>query len=158
TVTAGKILIATGGTPNIDEKLDGKEHVITSNEAFDLKELPRRIVVAGGGYIAVEFANIFLGLGAQVCLVYRGETILNGFDDDVRVHVHTELKRQGVSVVTGTVLKEISHAGDGYQVSLANGMRVESDLVMHAIGRNGGDHDRTIRQGHLPVWSGGLPR
>ena len=71
TVSAKAILIATGGRPNLDENLPGIEHVITSNEAFHLKEMPRRVVIAGGGYIAVEFASIFNGLGADVTLIYR---------------------------------------------------------------------------------------
>ncbi|MFZ4120709.1 MAG: glutathione-disulfide reductase [Caulobacterales bacterium] len=135
TVTARTLLIATGGRPYRPVEVKGQELAITSDDAFNLPHLPKHVTILGGGYIAVEFANIFLGLGAQVCLVYRGETVLNGFDDDIRVHVHSELKRQGVSVVTGTVLKEITSAGDGYQVSLTNGMRIETDLVMHAIGR-----------------------
>ncbi|MBA4171973.1 MAG: glutathione-disulfide reductase, partial [Hyphomicrobium sp.] len=83
-VTATKILIATGGRPNIDPNLPGREHVITSDEAFHLPDLPKRVVVAGGGYIAVEFACIFHGLGAETTLIYRGEKILRGFDEDMR--------------------------------------------------------------------------
>ncbi len=84
TVSARRILIATGAKPNLDAALPGIEHVITSNEAFELNALPRRVIIAGGGYIAVEFASIFNGLGSDVTLMYRGEKILRGFDEDLR--------------------------------------------------------------------------
>ncbi|MBU6406089.1 MAG: glutathione-disulfide reductase [Alphaproteobacteria bacterium] len=135
-VTARRILVATGGRPWRPKDLKGVEHTITSDEAFGLAELPKHVVIAGGGYIAVEFASIFQGLGAEVCLVYRGETVLNGFDDDVRVHVHAGLKNAGISVVTGTVLQEVSVRANGRKMAaLANGMRLETDLVMMAVGR-----------------------
>jgi glutathione reductase (NADPH) len=135
-VTARRILVATGGRPWRPKDLKGVEHTITSDEAFGLAELPKHVVIAGGGYIAVEFASIFKGLGAEVCLVYRGETVLNGFDDDVRVHVHAGLKNAGISVVTGTVLQEVSVRANGRKMAaLANGMRLETDLVMMAVGR-----------------------
>ncbi|HMG79620.1 MAG TPA: FAD-dependent oxidoreductase, partial [Xanthobacteraceae bacterium] len=82
-VRAAHVLISTGGAPSFGDKIPGIEHAISSNEAFHLPELPRRVVIQGGGYIAVEFAGIFAGLGAHVTLVYRGENILRGFDDDV---------------------------------------------------------------------------
>ena len=99
TVTAATILIATGGRPNVDAKLPGIEHVITSNEAFHLPELPRRIVVAGGGYIAVEFASIFAGLGSEVTLLYRAEKILRGFDEDLRDGLTEALEARGISII-----------------------------------------------------------
>src|SRR5450759_5742485 len=89
-VRAETILIATGGWPHPGPKIPGLEHVISSNEAFHLPELPKRIVIQGGGYIAVEFACIFAGLGSEVTLVYRGENILRGFDDDVREHLRSD--------------------------------------------------------------------
>jgi len=135
-VTARRILVATGGRPWRPKDLKGVEHTITSDEAFGLAELPKHVVIAGGGYIAVEFASIFKGLGAEVCLVYRGDTVLKGFDDDVRVHVHAGLKNAGISVVTGTVLQEVSVRANGRKMAaLANGMRLETDLVMMAVGR-----------------------
>ena len=100
TVTAAKILIAVGGAPIMPQDVEGIDLAISSNEMFHLDALPEHIVIVGGGYIAVEFAGIMNGLGARVCLVYRGETVLRGFDDDVRTHVHDELKRKGVKVVT----------------------------------------------------------
>ena len=90
-VRAKHILIATGGSPHHGAQIAGLEHVISSNEAFHLKELPKRILIQGGGYIAVEFAGIFAGLGSDVTLVYRGENILRGFDDDVREHLRFEM-------------------------------------------------------------------
>ena len=100
-VTAGKILIATGGMPWMPADLPGAEHTISSNEAFHMAELPKRIVIAGGGYIAVEFAGIFNGLGVETTLVHRGPNILRGFDDDVRAHVAEELEARGVKVLLG---------------------------------------------------------
>jgi glutathione reductase (NADPH) len=136
TVTARTILIATGGWPNIDAKLEGIEHVITSNEAFHLPELPRRIVVAGGGYIAVEFAGIFAGLGAETTLIYRGPKILRGFDEDLRDSLMEELPRRGIRILTGDVFTRIDKTGGGLVGTLASGGRVEADQIMFAIGRN----------------------
>jgi glutathione reductase (NADPH) len=135
TVSARYILIATGGTPYRAPDLKGAELAITSDEAFGLPELPKHVVIGGGGYIAVEFASIFKGLGAEVCLVYRGETILNGFDDDIRIHCHTALKDAGVTVITGAVFNEITQSESGKTVHLSNGMKLETDLVMMAMGR-----------------------
>src|SRR4029077_17562533 len=96
---AETLLTATGAAPFNGAKIAGLEHVISSNEAFLLKDLPKRIVIQGGGYIAVEFANIFAGLGAQVTLVYRGENILRGFDDELREHLRGEMERRGVRII-----------------------------------------------------------
>src|SRR5437762_2950548 len=100
TVHADTILIATGGRPHLGAQIAGLEHVISSNEAFHLEKLPKHILIQGGGYIAVEFAGIFRGLGAQVTLVYRGDNILRGFDDDVREHLRSEMQRRGIAIVT----------------------------------------------------------
>ena len=135
-VTAEKILIATGGAPWVDETVPGHDLGVTSNEAFHLKELPRHVVVAGGGYIALEFACIFKGLGCDVCVVYRGEDILRYFDTDVSVQVHEELKRQGIRVVTQTVFERIESLGsDEKRVHLSNGNHVDTDMVFWAVGR-----------------------
>ncbi|MEL6365183.1 MAG: glutathione-disulfide reductase [Pseudomonadota bacterium] len=136
-VTAEKILVATGGAPFIDERVPGHEHGITSNEVFHLEELPKHIVIAGGGYIAVEFAFIFAGLGAETCLVYRGEDVLRYFDTDISVRVHDEMKRKGIRVITSTVFDEIEKTGDGsLTVHLSNGSKLKNvDEVMWAIGR-----------------------
>ncbi len=99
--SAEKILIATGGWPTLPADLPGVEHAITSNEAFHLPELPKRILIVGGSYIAVEFAGIFNGLGVETTLIYRGANILRGFDNDVRAHLAGELERRGVKVLLG---------------------------------------------------------
>jgi len=140
TVTAKHILIAVGGAPNKDESLPGVEHTITSNELFHLPELPRHIVIAGGGYIAVEFAQVFAGLGVETCLVYRGETVLRGFDDDVRTAVHEGLKEAGVRVITHTVFEKVEQVDEDSKtkrVTLKNGDVIEDvDQVVFAIGRD----------------------
>lgn len=136
TVTADKILIAVGGTPFVPD-IEGAELGITSNEAFHLEELPKHVVIAGGGYIACEFAQIFAGMGADVCQVYRGDTVLRGFDDDVRSHVHEELVRSGVRVITHSVFERIEALEDGRKrVHLDTGHHIDTDVVMYAIGRN----------------------
>ncbi len=135
-VTAEKILIATGGAPWVDDSVPGHELGVTSNEVFHLEKLPRHVVVAGGGYIAIEFACIFKGLGCDVCLVYRGEDILRYFDTDISVQVHTELKRQGIRVITQTVFEKIEKlGGEDKRVHLSNGTHVDTDMVLWAVGR-----------------------
>ena len=135
-VRAAYVLIATGGTPSYGDPIPGIEHAITSNEAFHLPELPRRVVVQGGGYIAVEFAGIFAGLGSQVTLVYRGENILRGFDDDVRQHLRVEMEAHGIRVLTGCKVAAIEKADGHYSVQLSSGNHVPADRVMFATGRN----------------------
>ncbi|MGE3916574.1 MAG: glutathione-disulfide reductase [Hyphomicrobiaceae bacterium] len=136
TVRAKTILIATGGWPNVDAELEGAEHAITSNEAFHLKELPRRVVVAGGGYIAVEFAGIFAGLGAETTLVYRGPKILRGFDEDLRDVLMEELPRRGIRVVTEKVFTRIERTAGGLVGHVTGGDKLEADQIMFAIGRS----------------------
>ncbi len=140
-ITADKILIAVGAWPNKDDTLPGVEHTITSNEAFHLERLPNRILIAGGGYIAVEFACIFNGLGVDTTLLYRREEILRGFDDDLRRTLHIEMEKKGVKVVTQNVMTNIEQkpgpSGEPfYDVSLTDGRVIEVDLVMFAIGRD----------------------
>ena len=135
TVTADKILIAVGGSPFVPD-IEGAELGITSNEAFHLETLPEHVVIAGGGYIACEFAQIFQGMGSNVCQVYRGDTVLRGFDDDIRSQVHSELVRSGVRVITHTVFEKIEDLGGGKKrVHLKNGNHLDADMVMYAIGR-----------------------
>jgi glutathione reductase (NADPH) len=129
------ILIATGAWPHYGPKIPGLEHVISSNEAFHLPELPRRIVIQGGGYIAVEFAGIFAGLGSQVTLVYRGENILRGFDDDVREHLRNEMRARGITVTCGHTVSAVHKSGDEFVTELSDGSSITSDKVMFAIGR-----------------------
>ncbi|GAB4522384.1 MAG: glutathione-disulfide reductase [Parvularculaceae bacterium] len=135
-VTAAHILIATGGAPFVDTRIAGHEYGITSNEAFHLEELPRHIVIAGGGYIAVEFAGIFNGLGVETCLLYRGEDILRHFDPDISTHVHSEMKKKGIRIITQSVFEKIEKRGERDLVChLTNGVKIECDTVMWAIGR-----------------------
>jgi glutathione reductase (NADPH) len=136
TVTADKVLIAVGGRPVMPKDVPGIEHCISSNEAFHLLELPKRIVIVGGGYIAVEFACIFHGLGSDVTLVYRGPNLLRGFDEDVRAHLAGELKKRGLKVVLACEHERIEKRDDGVLVSHVTGdMALESEVVMFATGR-----------------------
>jgi glutathione reductase (NADPH) len=139
TVTAGTILIATGSAPNHGPMIPGIEHVISSNEAFHLKELPKRVVIQGGGYIALEFAGIFAGFGSDVTVVYRGDNILRGFDEDVRLHVRAEMERRGITILTGctvTKVDKVEMRGREFTTHLSGGASLASDLVMFAIGRH----------------------
>src|SRR5436190_11802311 len=135
-VTAKYILIATGGAPNHGASIPGIEHVISSNEAFHLTKLPKRIVIQGGGYIALEFAGIFAGFGTDVTVIYRGDNILRGFDEDVRTHVRAEMERQGITILTGCTVDKIDKRGKEFTTHLSNGSSIASELVMFAIGRH----------------------
>jgi glutathione reductase (NADPH) len=135
-VRAKTILISTGAWPHMGPSIPGLEHAISSNEAFHLPELPRRILVQGGGYIAVEFACIFAGLGSEVTLVYRGENILRGFDDDVREHLRNEMRNRGITVTCGHTVTEIQKAGEEFVTRLSDNSTIKSDKVMFAIGRH----------------------
>jgi len=129
------ILVATGASPFIPQHLPGRELAITSNEAFHLERLPRRIVIVGGGYIAVEFAGIFNGLGVETVLLHRGEQILRGFDDDLRNHLAAEMKKKGIEIRTGVDVAEIVRSGDGVRVTLTDGAAIGAGQVMYATGR-----------------------
>ena len=133
-ITAANILIATGAHP-VMPAIPGIEHAITSNEALDLPRLPRRIVIVGGGYIAVEFAGIFHGLGAEVTLVIRGEELLTGFDDDLRVGLAQELRRRGLEIRARTQVTRIEKRAHGFDLTTAQGETLSADLVMYATGR-----------------------
>ena len=133
--TAKHILIATGGWPQIPE-IPGHEHAISSNEAFFLKALPKRVLVVGGGYIAVEFAGIFQGLGAETSLLYRGEMFLRGFDGSVRKHLHEELLKRGMDVQFNADIARIDKQPDGsLKATLKDGRVLEADCVFYATGR-----------------------
>ena len=132
---ARNILLATGATPYPGSEIAGLEHVISSNEAFDLEEFPKRILIQGGGYIAVEFAGIFNGLGSEVTLVYRGENILRGFDDDVREHLRSEMQRRGIKVVTRQTVDSVEKVEHGFCVTLSDRESFTVDRVMFATGR-----------------------
>ena len=133
-ITANYILIAVGATPFMPQ-IEGIEHAISSNEAFYLKDFPSDITIVGGGYIAVEFAGIFNGLGANVTLVYRGKEILRGFDGDIRTHVQEEMVKKGIDVQTQNDVTSIKKVGKGFEVTFNNGTRRETSCVMYATGR-----------------------
>ena len=133
-IRAKYILVATGGHPSILD-IPGKELAITSNEAFHLPELPRRIVIQGGGFIAVEFACLFAALGSKVTLVHRGDEILRGFDDDIRAHVRGEMVARGIDVRLHDTIQKIEDHKSHRCAYLSNGAAIEADQVMLAIGR-----------------------
>ena len=134
-VTARHILVATGATPFVPRHLPGHELAITSNEAFHLERLPSRIVIVGGGYIAVEFAGIFSGLGVETILVYRGEQILRGFDEDLRSHLANEMRKKGIEIRLKCDVAKIERSGDGVRVTLNDGTGFGAGQVMFATGR-----------------------
>ena len=135
-VTADKILIATGGTPFLPASVPGIEHAISSNEAFHLKTLPKRGIVVGGGYIAVEFAGIFNGLGVETKQLYRGEKILRGFDDDLRDGLAEEIRKKGVDLRTMSDITRIDKTDAGLVATLVDGDKIETDFIMYATGRS----------------------
>ena len=133
-ITAETILIATGGRPTLPD-IPGIEHAITSNEVFHLAEMPERIAIVGGGYIAIEFAGIFNGLGAATTVLYRGEQILRGFDDDVRHHLAAEIVKKGVDLRIETNVTNITKSGAEITLTLTDGSTLEVDAVMYGTGR-----------------------
>ena len=135
TVTAGNILVATGSWPEMPD-IPGIEHAITSNEALELAGLPQRMVIVGGGYIAVEFAGIFNSFGVDLTQVVRAGTILRGFDEDMRVALAEEMTARGVDLVCRSVVRSIEKTKNGtFSLRLAHGDLMETDLVMYATGR-----------------------
>jgi glutathione reductase (NADPH) len=134
-VTAKHILIATGAMAHVPSHVQGHDFAITSNEALHLEQLPRRIAIVGGGYIAVEFACIFHGLGVETILIYRGEKILRGFDDDVRDHLTAEMRRKGIEIRTSSDVAKIERSGEGVRLMLADGAAFGAGHVMYATGR-----------------------
>jgi glutathione reductase (NADPH) len=136
TVTAETILVATGGWPSVPD-IPGREHVITSNEVFHLDEMPERVIVVGGGYIAVEFAGIFHGLGAEVCQLYRGPLFLRGFDNDCREFLAEEMLKKGIDLRFNSVVRMITKRADGtLTVDLADEETIECDAILYATGRH----------------------
>jgi len=134
--TAEKILIATGGRPYLPEGLPGLELGITSNEAFLLDKLPDRVLIVGGGYVALEFTNIFHGLGSKVRILHRSDKLLRGFDDDLRTHMHIELERGGTQLTMKTTLTKLEKASGAIRATLSTGEKAEADVVLFAIGRD----------------------
>lgn len=149
TLRARNILIATGSTPNHGEPIPGIQHVISSDEVFELRELPRRILIQGGGYIAVEFACIFAGLGSKVTLVCRSDNVLRGFDEDIRTHVRSTLEREGITVFTGCRIEKVDKPDGSNGVlsaDLSNAEQIVADQVMFAIGRRPNIQDLNLQK------------
>ena len=134
-VTAKYILVATGATPFVPRHLPGHELAITSNEMFQLEKLPRRICIVGGGYIAVEFAGIMHGLGVETILIYRGEQILRGFDQDLRDHLTAEMQKKGIEIRTNADISKIEKSGEGVRITLEDGAVFGAGQIMFATGR-----------------------
>jgi glutathione reductase (NADPH) len=134
-LSAERILVATGGWPSVPD-IPGKEHVISSNEAFFLEQLPKRVVIVGGGYIAVEFAGIFHGLGVDTTLLYRGPLFLRGFDAEIREHLAQEMRKKGINLEFETNVVSIEKSDQGLQAQLNNDKTVSADLIMYATGRH----------------------
>jgi glutathione reductase (NADPH) len=133
-VTARNILLATGGWPWVPD-IPGRELAITSNEFFHLPELPQRVVVVGGGYIAVEFAGVLNGMGAETQLVYRGDLFLREFDREMRLQLADEMQKKGVALRFNQTIRSIARHGDELSVDLNDGTVINCDCVLYATGR-----------------------
>lgn len=138
-ITARYMLVAVGGWPAAP-RIPGAELAISSNEAFHLHAMPERAIVVGGGYIGVEFAGIFRGLGAEVTLVHRGDLFLRGFDDDLRAALAGEMRKRGVALRFNTLLERIEKRGAGVRATLSNGETIDAALVLLATGRRPNTH------------------
>lgn len=134
TLSCDKILIATGGKPFVPG-FPGNEHVITSNEVFHLEKLPQKALVVGGGYIAVEFASIFNGLGVETTQIYRGELFLRNFDKDIRAFLAEEMTKKGINLQFNQNIQSVKKTETGYTAVLVDGSRLETDLILYATGR-----------------------
>lgn len=133
-ITAKYILVAVGSWPAVPQ-FPGSEHAITSNEAFYLRSLPERVIIVGGGYIGVEFAGIFHGLGSRTTQLYRGKAFLRGFDDDIRTTLATEMLKRGVDLRFETEIGKIDKAGETLHATLSDGSVIEADQILYATGR-----------------------
>ena len=133
-LTAENILIAVGGRPTMPD-IPGIEQVITSNEALELPKLPKRVVIVGGGYIAIEFAGIFSSFGVEVTEIIRADNILRGFDIDMRTSLFEEMEKRGIKILAETVVESIKKQGDTFSLRLGNDEILETDCVMYATGR-----------------------
>jgi len=134
-ITAEHILVATGGWPSVPE-FPGREHVMTSNEIFHLEQLPRRMVIVGGGYIAVEFAGILRGLGCEVTQLYRGELFLRGFDREIRSFLAEQMRHKGIDLRFGADVARIDRQGTALTLTLKDGTTLAADGVLYATGRH----------------------
>ena len=132
--TAEKLLIATGGWPSVPD-IPGKEHIISSNEAFFLDSLPEKIIIVGGGYIAVEFAGIFNGLGVETTLLYRGPLFLRGFDQDLRFMLAEEMQKKGIKIKFNANISKIDKTNDNLIATLDDDTQLDAGQIMYATGR-----------------------
>jgi glutathione reductase (NADPH) len=148
------VLVATGSWPTLPDT-PGIEHAITSNEVFALPALPRRVVIVGGGYIAVEFAGIFHGMGAAVTQLYRRDLFLRGFDDDLRATLADEMRKQGVDLRFNSDVGRIEKTADGLRVSLQDGSTLAADAVLYATGRHPNTRDLGLEQAGVVLGPGG---
>lgn len=153
-VTAKTILVATGGSANLPS-IPGVEHAITSNEAFHLDALPERIVIVGGGYIAVEFAGIFHGLGSEVTLIYRRDKILRGFDQDIRTRLQDAMRQKGITILCQRDVSAIEKTADGLSISLTQGESIKADQIMYAIGRRPNTEDLGLEKAGVQLDTSG---
>ena len=133
-ISAQRILVATGGWPHIPD-IPGKQYIISSNEAFFLESLPASVVIVGGGYIAVEFAGIFHGLGVDTTLVYRGDLFLRGFDQELREFLAGQMRQKGIKLLFNTRINGIDRQGNRYRVNSPDTGDLTTDLIMYATGR-----------------------
>ncbi|MGQ9365255.1 glutathione-disulfide reductase [Azospirillum sp. ST 5-10] len=152
--TAKRILVATGGWPSLP-KIPGIDHAVTSNEALHLGHLPHSILIIGGGYIAVEFASIFRGLGVEVSLMIRGEELLNGFDDDIRVALAQELRKRGIQILARTKPVEVAEGPGGFTVTDHLGREHSAGLIMAATGRRPNTRDLGLEEAGVALTEGG---
>jgi glutathione reductase (NADPH) len=152
--TARYILVATGGWPSIPP-IPGGELAITSNEAFFLPQFPSRAIVVGGGYIGLEFAGIFHGLGAQVSLVHRGEVFLRGFDEDLRRTLAAEMGKRGIELRFNRTVERIEKLPRGIRATLDDGAALEADLILFATGRTPNTHDLGLERAGVKLDHGG---
>ncbi|MGA9323159.1 MAG: glutathione-disulfide reductase [Xanthobacteraceae bacterium] len=154
-VRAAYILVATGGAPTFGDPIPGVEYAISSNEAFHLERLPRHVLIQGGGYIALEFATIFAGLGSHVIVIYRGDNILRGFDDEVRAHVRMDMEKRGIKVVTGCKVAAIQKDGNRLFARFSNGFQQTADCVMFATGRAPNIHKLGLKEAGVEIAKNG---
>jgi glutathione reductase (NADPH) len=155
TVTAGTVLIATGSHPVVPDQ-PGAELGITSNEAFHLERFPKRVLIVGGGYIALEFAGIFNGLGAKVTLAYRGEQILRGFDDDVRNFLADEIVKKGIELRLRAMPQRLERRADGIAALFPDGGAVEVDAVLYATGRKANTGGMGLKEAGVAIAPSGV--
>ncbi|MGZ5031072.1 MAG: glutathione-disulfide reductase, partial [Methylobacter sp.] len=134
-VRAAYVLIAAGGAPSYGDPIPGIEHAISSNEAFHLPQLPKHVVIQGGGYIAVEFASILHGFGVHIILCHRGHKLLRGFDEDIRDYMVKAMPRKGINLLLNTDIEAIESKADCFAVRLGDGSKVQTDMIMCATGR-----------------------